>query len=428
MTTLQLYTERLLSICTGRRKLVLTFKFLVQNLSSHTARTASSSTRYFGYCSSSSSINKMEQFLLDCKKNFLNRPQNAPVHVVMGNEACDLDSAISSLAYAYYLNKTSNAKDFLAVPLFNIASQQYPLRTEVTHLLEQFNIKPYQLFFKGNIDLKSLHSLEMLSITLVDHNVLTGADVEFEDAVKEVIDHHVKERPDDENVTIKHDLVGSCSTLIAEELLANNEFTMEVDIATMLYCTILVDTINRSEAAGKITRRDSEVLNQLQSLLPDIDGDLMYAGIMKAKFDINHLTNTEIFQKDLKIVDGSEGKVAMSSVTMEIDKLLSRDNFIADLKAFLKTEEADGSIIMTMIEMDGVPTRHIAVYSPNKELKNNLIATLSASEIVDLQLVPCSASSTSLFVRQQGNVKASRKQVMPVVKKFLTNKCNHVNQ
>ena len=42
------------------------------------------------------------------------------------------------------------------------------------------------------------HSEDRLQLTLVDHNILTGVDVQFEDCVVQVIDHHVRERkPDD---------------------------------------------------------------------------------------------------------------------------------------------------------------------------------------------------------------------------------------
>lgn len=34
-------------------------------------------------------------------------PSGHPFHVVLGNEACDLDSMVSSLVYAYYLSKVS---------------------------------------------------------------------------------------------------------------------------------------------------------------------------------------------------------------------------------------------------------------------------------------------------------------------------------
>ena len=33
--------------------------------------------------------------------------EGSRIHVVLGNEACDVDSAVSALTYSYYLNKVS---------------------------------------------------------------------------------------------------------------------------------------------------------------------------------------------------------------------------------------------------------------------------------------------------------------------------------
>ncbi|KAB7497795.1 hypothetical protein Anas_09928, partial [Armadillidium nasatum] len=51
--------------------------------------------------------------------------------VVMGNEACDLDSAVSSIAYAYFLQFLDKKMEFGVVyPVLNINRNDYPLRTE----------------------------------------------------------------------------------------------------------------------------------------------------------------------------------------------------------------------------------------------------------------------------------------------------------
>ena len=43
-----------------------------------------------------------------CAVSFQERLLDFPlVHVVLGNEACDLDSAVSAIVYAYYLHEVS---------------------------------------------------------------------------------------------------------------------------------------------------------------------------------------------------------------------------------------------------------------------------------------------------------------------------------
>jgi inorganic pyrophosphatase/exopolyphosphatase len=89
------------------------------------------------------------------------------VRIVMGNEACDLDSAISALVYAYLLHNEMSAetREVMAVlPLLNILKKELPLKTEVTfylqhsgipldHLVFQLRIRNHlQLYFKHCLD------------------------------------------------------------------------------------------------------------------------------------------------------------------------------------------------------------------------------------------------------------------------------------
>ena len=48
-----------------------------------------------------------------------------------------------------------------------------------------------------------------------------------------------------------------------------------------------MDTINRSEAAGKTTPRDEVVLKKLEALLPNVKGGNLFQELQAAKFDIS---------------------------------------------------------------------------------------------------------------------------------------------
>ncbi|KAH3741371.1 hypothetical protein DPMN_048147 [Dreissena polymorpha] len=51
--------------------------------------------------------------------------------------------------------------------------------------------------------------------------------------------------------------------------------------------TILVDTVNKSVQAGKITPRDEAVLAELLPLVPDIKGDNLFEELLAAKLDLS---------------------------------------------------------------------------------------------------------------------------------------------
>lgn len=73
------------------------------------------------------------------------------MNIVMGNESCDLDSAVSALVYAYllYSEMSADARESVAViPLLNIFRKELPLKTEVTYYLEKNGIPLDLLVFR----------------------------------------------------------------------------------------------------------------------------------------------------------------------------------------------------------------------------------------------------------------------------------------
>jgi inorganic pyrophosphatase/exopolyphosphatase len=71
----------------------------------------------------------------------------------MGNESCDLDSAVSALVYAYLLYNEVNAKTkgTAVIPLFNICKKDLPLKTEVTYYLKKNSVPLDLLVFQLGI-------------------------------------------------------------------------------------------------------------------------------------------------------------------------------------------------------------------------------------------------------------------------------------
>lgn len=85
----------------------------------------------------------MNKFLQECQKVYRNLIQN-PTHydkvkVVLGNESCDLDSAVSALVYAYIIhheNKQKGVRNYEVLPFLNVSREDFPLKTEVTFYLK----------------------------------------------------------------------------------------------------------------------------------------------------------------------------------------------------------------------------------------------------------------------------------------------------
>ena len=94
------------------------------------------------------------------------------------------------------------------IPVLNIQSHEYSIRTEHQYFLEQENsISADLLTFRDHIELTKLHQTGKLVLTLVDHNVLTGSDGDLEDDVVEVIDHHKRERQQTDGYALTFTLI-----------------------------------------------------------------------------------------------------------------------------------------------------------------------------------------------------------------------------
>jgi exopolyphosphatase len=80
----------------------------------------------------------------------------SPLHLVLGNEASDLDSVACALVYAYHLAKQPRMAARLVLPLVNVPLAELPLRTEITHVLARLQLAPSELLSIHELDVPKL--------------------------------------------------------------------------------------------------------------------------------------------------------------------------------------------------------------------------------------------------------------------------------
>nr|XP_022297348.1 exopolyphosphatase PRUNE1-like [Crassostrea virginica]XP_022297350.1 exopolyphosphatase PRUNE1-like [Crassostrea virginica]XP_022297351.1 exopolyphosphatase PRUNE1-like [Crassostrea virginica] len=359
----------------------------------------------------------MDDFLKETKKFLEEAGQgDKNLHVVIGNESCDLDSVIAALTYSYFLHKTSASDSIHSLPVLTIPRSQSHLKTDSNFLLCHTGINPDHLTYRDHLDLQQKGRL---SLTLVDHNVLVGSNVSLEESVTMVIDHHQLERKPSNKVKLVHDLVGSCCSLVAGILLDSPEFPLTPQIAKMLIGTILVDTVNTSPEAGKTTPYDQEMLGRLMSLILDLDTEKLFDDIQQAKNDVSALSKREILEKDQKQVTHGNQTVVMSSISTSLQTFLQGSDVKQALDSVLHDRKGQCVVVMTMQVEAGVPHREILVYSNNGRITQELADFLETDTEVQLDLQPLPCDLRYSLAYSQGNVKASRKKVLPLVKSFL---------
>ncbi|XP_022253896.1 exopolyphosphatase PRUNE1-like isoform X2 [Limulus polyphemus] len=370
----------------------------------------------------------MESFLRYCK-NYL----FTEVHVVLGNESADLDSAVATLVTALFLYQGRSGLNHVVLPVLNVLRKDFNLRTEVNYFLKDANISPDLLIFKDEIDLEKLKKDNKLFLILVDHNVLSLEQQLLEDSVVRVIDHHKPESKDrGERCDTTIEMVGSCCTLVAEKLFNTNPDIIDKQVAMLLYGTILLDTVCLSQEAKRLTSKDVEMVTKLETVLEDVKRVEIFEALQKAKFDVSGLTVNEMLRKDLKVIEGNGFRIAISSIPGPLEDLEVKPKVRDYLEEFLTQNNYHGLVILAVSfdNKTGKVQRQTAVYSTNPVIKEQIVATLQVAEEPQLELKPLNVRVADLVCFSQGNVLASRKVLLPLVQSVIQDPSfsNHVTK
>ncbi|XP_024107511.2 exopolyphosphatase PRUNE1 isoform X4 [Pongo abelii] len=307
----------------------------------------------------------MEDYLQGCRAAL---QESRPLHVVLGNEACDLDSMVSALALAFYLAKTTEAEEVF-VPVLNIKRSELPLRGDIVFFLQKVHIPESILIFRDEIDLHALHQAGQLTLILVDHHILSKSDTALEEAVAEVLDHRPIEPKHCPPCHVSVELVGSCATLVTERILQGAPEILDRQTAALLHGTIILDCVNMDLKIGKATPKDSKYVEKLEALFPDLPKrNDIFDSLQKAKFDVSGLTTEQMLRKDQKTIYRQGVKVAISAIYMDLE----------------------------------------------------ICGVLEHSHSPPLKLTPASSTHPNLHAYLQGNTQVSRKKLLPLLQEALS--------
>jgi exopolyphosphatase len=363
-------------------------------------------------------------------------------HVVVGNPAGDADSIVSALSLAYVDHLTGSNPG--VSPIVSVPRADLPLRRETVLLLEMVNVSTTKLICLDDLPSEMTDS----SITLVDHNKLLYPQLSSSNVV-EILDHHIDEQ---EHLHVKGKFrniafqessaqVASTCTLIAERYLQKLATKFPADLAFILLGVILLDTVNMSESAGKGTPRDQSVINMLvdttdwssisqfgnaknlfTSCAPDTTA--FYNFLTQSKFDVDFwksLSGMDALRLDYKQFTSASGDAfGVASVLLPLAAFLEKPSVEDDLKSYMLDCKIPILVILSMVIEDDKPRRSILVCGP---VGNGIVGSMSdfllSYESLLLNEID-GASTAALTIRQftQGNVRASRKQVVPIMLEF----------
>ena len=338
------------------------------------------------------------------------RPTQQEVTVVLGNMAADLDSGVSCLVLAYHRAMTGAKK---ILPVINIDSRDFPLKTELVAALAAEKIQAEDLIFRDQLDLDKVQGLKLI---LVDHNILADHDKHLTDNVIEIIDHHIKET---NNANCLIEPVGSCSSLVLSKILLENPEFADLSCLRLIHKTILLDTVLLRPEAKKVTDLDIEMVDRCEAVLGHVDRLEIFQTLLEEKSRVSHLTAGQLLRRDFKTLSSGSLRVCLSSVPV----LAKSWAALPDLDSHLDTFLASGgfSVLLVLgcsVKEDQVERDIIVIGDDQSQEFMSIVKALQSSTSPDLGLKK--DSSVTKFLRfSQGNTGASRKQIMPIVKTSL---------
>ncbi len=357
----------------------------------------------------------INQYLLSAKTDIKDKSIDL---LVMGNEAADLDSMASAIAFAYI--RSQGEPDKMIVPFMPIVKEDFKLRTEAVYVFKTAQIDLDNLIFLDEMPQSFMERANELAI--VDHNKLSGAFENHGDKVRIILDHHKDEGLYNGAECRVIEPVGSTATLVGEILIREHAGLMDAQLAKLLTGTILLDTVNLDPEAGRVTDKDSKIALKLMEHCP-LDQNQYFKEVQKAKFDTASLSTTDLLRKDYKEFKFHGISCGIASALLPMAQWTNKDNELSlGFEIYARRRNLDVLLSMNAYTNPDF-NRDLAVYCRDAAAHDNLILFLQEKGL-DLKHLsfegqkPCLEGKLTFY--SQANLGISRKKLSPMMDEHFT--------
>ena len=304
-------------------------------------------------------------YLKEIKKLYETSSSLLEIVFILGNNTCDMDSALS----AYLLSLGKNIKKgtitlskkgnpsinpeskFLCLPVLNIQRGTLPHRIDVKYIFDQFGIdendfwyitddifSPDKLFqHKNNSSSNNIKT----NIIIVDHTLITEEQAYLSEYIIGIYDHHLLpnylgQYKNLQTCNIVYP-VGSCTTLILSEYFDDEEeFPVKIVSPVMAVTAILLDTknFNQDFYENRWVDLDRKVYKKIKKVIKRERGEddkikmkVYYKEIKDIKHDLNKNLNLgfePLVRKDQKFFNWKEKKAVWSSLPVSFNEIKKR--------------------------------------------------------------------------------------------------------
>lgn len=358
-------------------------------------------------------------YLKEIKELYDNQLSLDEITFILGNNTCDMDSALSSYLLSIgknikyntiTYNKSNNSSIFnknpkhLFLPVLNIKRGTFSQRLDQKYVFDLFKIDE-NLFWYISDDIFNENNLFSLhknnnvktNIILVDHSKLCEELKYLSDYVTEIYDHHPEKFYDFKNlknIHVKYPL-GSCSTLILLDYFFDT-FPKCLVNPLLAITALLIDTnkFEKNYYNNRWINLDRIVYKKIKAEIKPNEKKIKskdyYKNIIEAKYNLEknlELGVEVLLLKDQKQFNWSGIKIFWSSLQVPYYKMQEKfgiNEIISQMYSYYinKTKEEVLSQFFITNSIYNEKSRVFTIFNPIKipidieELKNSLSFTL----------------------------------------------------
>jgi inorganic pyrophosphatase/exopolyphosphatase len=301
---------------------------------------------------------------------------------VIGNQAADADSLISSICCAQLLNFLQNTNEYQAV--LSCTREDFKLRNDVVELFRlagwkleksSSSIAPEGVLFIDDV------KTAVENVVLTDANVIgphiqqLGSNIK----VKAIYDHHRDEKMYlDASPRWIDEACGSACSMLANDLLKNN-CPCPGSFYILMYGVILLDT--RNLEPGRTFDPDRLAIKELSMRLPENiinNQDQIYKQLMDARNDVSHLSFSDLLRLDYKEVSEHETKVGFSTLFEPYGRLLDPARKVEEsMMEMMEKKSLHALFAITSVEADS-DRRGFVICTKSSKVHDNIVHDLKA--------------------------------------------------
>ncbi len=332
--------------------------------------------------------------------------------VVIGNEAADLDSMASAIAYGYLRNLQDATK--LVLPIVSIPRADFILRPEAVYVFKEAGIDLSKVIFIDDIDFEQL--METAELVLVDHNRLSMPLEKYGDQVVSIVDHHWDEGLYGSANPRIIETVGSTTSLVAREF-RRGGIEIRRDVAILLTGTILLDTVNLADDMGRVTDTDKDIAAVTLPLC-HLSQQVFFENVCKEKYNVTGFSTNDLLRKDYKEWQFGRVRCGIASALLPAEEWYAMDsNLTSGFTVFADKRGLDLLVCMNAYFKPGF-TRELVLCCRSKDEHDAFLNYLQENEL-QLTLLDHFKQKENdrgiIRFYKQENLEISRKKLQPLL-------------